>query len=400
MYATCLFCSASLGKNEAIETFPVGSRVAFDAGRGRLWAVCARCGRWNLAPIEERWEAVEAAERLFTDTRSRVHSENIGLARLRDGTRLVRVGAALPGELAAWRYGDQLISRRRRDVTWTVAGVGAAGAVIAGIPLLASAGVPLVAMNLALQLSMRMHERHQRNRVVTRLHATDSPTGADLVIRRWHLVDATLGATDAGELALDLPPVVRGERRRDTDVRRAGAGAGDGIGADADAADPVRITGDTAARVAARSMLDYNSGGATSPQIERALSVLAVAGGAEAFVRATAQSGAVIAGGGWREPRRPRPYSPRQILGTFRGEILPVQKYGLDPSRHALTGTEALALEMALHEEAERRALEGELAALEAAWREAEEIAQIADALPDRPEPERRLDDPEQQRRQ
>lgn len=36
---------------------------------------------------------------------------------------------------------------------------------------------------------------------------------------------------------------------------------------------------------------------------------------------------------------------------------------------------------MALHEEAERRALEGELAALELAWRDAEEIAAIADDL-------------------
>ncbi|HEU4752212.1 MAG TPA: hypothetical protein VFU47_03815, partial [Armatimonadota bacterium] len=44
-----------------------------------------------------------------------------------------------------------------------------------------------------------------------------------------------------------------------------------------------------------------------------------------------------------------------------------------------------LAVEMALHEESERRALEGELAALEAAWREAEEIAHIADSLLDDP---------------
>jgi hypothetical protein len=41
-----------------------------------------------------------------------------------------------------------------------------------------------------------------------------------------------------------------------------------------------------------------------------------------------------------------------------------------------------LALEMAANEDAERRAMEGELTALEAAWREAEEIAAIADALP------------------
>jgi hypothetical protein len=40
-----------------------------------------------------------------------------------------------------------------------------------------------------------------------------------------------------------------------------------------------------------------------------------------------------------------------------------------------------LALEMAAHEEQERRALEGELAGLEALWREAEEIATIADNL-------------------
>ncbi|MFC1660780.1 hypothetical protein ACFL3S_04825, partial [Gemmatimonadota bacterium] len=40
-----------------------------------------------------------------------------------------------------------------------------------------------------------------------------------------------------------------------------------------------------------------------------------------------------------------------------------------------------LALEMALHEEQERRALEGELKALEAAWKAAEEIAEISDNL-------------------
>ena len=40
-----------------------------------------------------------------------------------------------------------------------------------------------------------------------------------------------------------------------------------------------------------------------------------------------------------------------------------------------------LALEMALHEEQERRALEGELWLLEQAWRDAEEIAAISDDL-------------------
>jgi hypothetical protein len=40
-----------------------------------------------------------------------------------------------------------------------------------------------------------------------------------------------------------------------------------------------------------------------------------------------------------------------------------------------------LALEMAAHEDSERRALEGELATLEDAWRDAEEVAAIADDL-------------------
>jgi hypothetical protein len=46
-----------------------------------------------------------------------------------------------------------------------------------------------------------------------------------------------------------------------------------------------------------------------------------------------------------------------------------------------LQAPQRLALEMALHEESERRAMEGELSDLERAWREAEEVAAIADNL-------------------
>ncbi len=35
------------------------------AGRG------VRCLRWNLSPLEERWEAIEQCERLFGDTQLR-----------------------------------------------------------------------------------------------------------------------------------------------------------------------------------------------------------------------------------------------------------------------------------------------------------------------------------------
>ncbi len=46
-----------------------------------------------------------------------------------------------------------------------------------------------------------------------------------------------------------------------------------------------------------------------------------------------------------------------------------------------LPRVQRLALEMALHETSERNALDSELATLERAWREAEEIAAIADGL-------------------
>jgi hypothetical protein len=47
----------------------------------------------------------------------------------------------------------------------------------------------------------------------------------------------------------------------------------------------------------------------------------------------------------------------------------------------SLMPVERLALEMAVHEEAERRALEGELERLAEEWKEAEDVAAIADTL-------------------
>src|SRR4029453_12702478 len=112
MYATCLFCNKSLGTNEAIEAFPVGRRLAFDAAKGRLWVVCRRCERWNLSPLEERWETIEACERAFRETKLRVSTDEIGLARLKEGLELVRIGAPHPPGMGAGRYGAQFGGRR------------------------------------------------------------------------------------------------------------------------------------------------------------------------------------------------------------------------------------------------------------------------------------------------
>src|SRR5690606_5994361 len=113
--------------------------------------------------------------------------------------------------------------------------------------------------------------------------------------------------------------------------------------------EPLRIAGEPARTIIARSMVDYNNRGATRSDVDLALRAIQAAGGADAFTARTAQAGTAIVRlsrmGGARGAR----YSLRQIAGTFRGEILPVVKYR-DPffneARPQLSRTDALALEM------------------------------------------------------
>src|SRR5688572_28743348 len=126
MYSTCLYCNGKLGANDMLERFPIGRRIAFDAAKGTLWVVCRSCARWNLSPIEERYEAIEDCERLYRGTYARVSTGNIGLARMRDGLEIVRIGAPLRPEFAAWRYAGEFFDRRNRS--WLRAGAAVAGA--------------------------------------------------------------------------------------------------------------------------------------------------------------------------------------------------------------------------------------------------------------------------------
>lgn len=114
MFDRCLFCRREFGTNSTVEQFAVARRIAFDPARGRLWSVCLTCSRWSLAPIDTRWEIVEALEKLTRDqARLLGQTENIGLFVSGDA-EIVRVGHASLREEAWWRYSRE-VDRRRME---------------------------------------------------------------------------------------------------------------------------------------------------------------------------------------------------------------------------------------------------------------------------------------------
>jgi hypothetical protein len=337
MYSNCIFCSANLGSNESIERFPVGRSLAFDGAKGRLWAVCPRCARWNLAPIEERWEAIEEGERLFRDCRMRAQSENVGLAKLRDGTRLIRVGKVLPGEMAVVRYGR---AYRRRYLASTGAQV-----TLGTVGVLGAAAYAPVLMGIVSPVVLAAW--------VWSMAVESNPELPSLVAdRAWKLAGRTgklfgPAGVRGGET---ISGAGRGERIPLTWAQMAGARlepAGDGGFAVHLPAIDLRLEGWHAQALTARRLLRLNRGGGDSRDLQASVRMITGPFGAAAYVQRAARNGVQI---------------------------------GPDAAHH---GVQALALEMALHEETERRAMDGELTMLEAMWREAEEIACIADRLPD-----------------
>ncbi len=132
MFTHCVVCHTPFARNEELERFSTSTRVAYDAERGRLWAVCRSCKRWSLAPIEERWEALEELEKVVKD-RAKLLSQTDNVALLSVGELdVVRVGRANLTEEAWWRYGRELTHRAARHQKLTFIGTAAAGAAIAG----------------------------------------------------------------------------------------------------------------------------------------------------------------------------------------------------------------------------------------------------------------------------
>ncbi|HEX4682105.1 MAG TPA: hypothetical protein VH277_05315 [Gemmatimonadaceae bacterium] len=333
MFAACLFCNQPLGSNETFETFPVGRRLAFDASKGRLWVVCPHCERWNLSPLEERWEAIENAERLYRDTRKRIATDNIGLAKLRDGTTIVRIGEPLRPEFAAWRYGDQFGRRRRNQMIVAGGALAAVGGLIVGG---AVAGVGIGGFAGVGGPFIRAIIRGRPNTVVARV---PSEQHGVLPVRRRHLGESTIGRAADGSMHLHL---------------RFINGSADFEGREAE-------------RVAALVIPKVNRYGGAKETIRKAVDEIEAGGGSEGYLDRLTRTASVYtrplepSGNRWRQGREHREALTHGLFGLPRES--------------------ALALEMALHEEVEQRAMLGELAELERAWRDAEEIAGIADSL-------------------
>ena len=326
MYSTCLYCHKPLGDNQVLESFPVGRRLAFDQRRARLWVVCRACERWNLSPFEDRWDTIEDCERRFRDARKRVASDNIGLARLDEGLELVRIGEPMRPEFAAWRYGDQFGRRRRRNMLIT----GGVGVVGAGLVVAADVTGILSGASYSIWQAVQAGARGYRNRrLVARVPL---PSGERVVVRGKHL-----------EKAILLPP----QEVDDGLVLRLPHEGGS-----------TDLVGHHARRATALIMPRINAAGAKKDVVEDAVRAIESAGNPVEYVKQTAIHAHWLAEGKRKKSKKhSRGALQRLDLGT------------------------RLAVEMAVNEENERHALEGELALLELEWRDAEEIAAIADSL-------------------
>lgn len=313
----CIFCHGVLPPNEALEHFPLGRRIAFDPHRGRLWAVCPSCHRWNLAPFEDRWEALEELEKAGVDLgRVLATTENIALIQAH-GVELVRVGKARLAEEAWWRYGSQMMRRRTRAriLNWTEQAtvVGAAIATGGAFYLLMGGS----SINNLLRWR-RFGSTAWRGDVRCVRCGSSLDQLSFKAARRLHL------ARDGQEeLALHL------QCRRCRFLGRGGE---------------FQLEGAPARNLLRRVITYSHFEGASEKRVRSATDYIDARGAPGAVTRELMTSG-------------------------LRLDAL------LDRHRR----TQAVALEIALNEENERALLEMELKELEARWREEEEIAAIVD---------------------
>ena len=322
MYTRCLVCSSPFEANEQLEHVPHGRRLAYDPGRGRLWAVCRACRRWSLMPIEERWEALEELEKLTTD-KAHLLSQTDNIALLRAGPmEVVRVGKAKLNEEAWWRYGRELASRKRNWDKLGVAGTIAAGAVVAGG--WATGGMTM----LGVWLIMGHGSETVRDGARWLRFGSSAWRGEQQCAKCDHRF-RSVAFRDRGSLGL-FPTEEPGKVELVSRCPKCGQYREAGL----------HLTGDDASRTLKRVLAYHHFAGASERRVSAATRLIQEAGSPQDLTRIVVKDG-----------RR---------LGD-------------------LQRTGVIALEIAANEAAEQRLLELELAELEAHWRKEEELAAIID---------------------
>ncbi len=321
MFTHCVFCHRPFEENESLEHLRAGRRLAYDPAQGRLWHICSSCRRWTLAPIEERWEALEELERLVTD-RSRLLAETDNIALLRSGDlKIVRVGRTNLTEEAWWRFGREFKRRRNIHQAWSAAGVGAA------IYLGATGFLGLVGGGFGFYLAYRTAQRFPELGRRVRFGKT-AWRGASLCTGCGAPIEY-IPFGDLDRLTIGIGPEGQASIERQCHLCRRATRSGG-----------FRFSGAEGDHLIRRVLAYRNYAGAGESELRHATAAIEHAG------------------------------SPGQLARQVAG-----QRVGIGN----LASVDALALEIAVNEEAERRLLEMELAEIEARWKVEEEIAGIAD---------------------
>lgn len=310
MYSTCAFCSGSLGGDGGTSGLGVGKRLAFDEWKSRAWVICQRCGRWNLTPFDNRIETIAALDRMASLGRVAASSNQVALIRL-GGYDLVRVGKPPRVEMATWRYGERLKARQREKLKVMVPVTVAAIGVAIAVDVVAGGSVGAF-MGQIPSIGEGVYRYIVANRKVRVEPPICARCSTPMVLKAKHIQHARLTHSQGHDLSMLVS------------CPHCKAVGAELLDAEAEQALRVGLT-----------YANLRKGKKIKRKAEEAAGYVDRHGGPEALIRNTAR---------------------------------------MERTLKQLIAGEALALEMAVDEQAELRELEQQ-------WRQAEETAAIADNL-------------------
>jgi hypothetical protein len=289
--------------------------------------------------------AIEVCEKLYHDTVLRKSTGEVGLARLPSGLELVRIGRPIFPEYADWRYGERF--KRRK---WIARGTTAAAVVgvvgfMWGLPAAMSAlGVGAVSTQWMYHLWNAWREEARARRVIGSYYPSlDRPSEPLLGA---HLKGLTIEADVPMAWRLELPKIKRELLQTKVDKKYRHNVLGITFGGELPNIQPVPHGDET--RLLTTTIHQINRDGGTGSTVRTALEMYDKDKG-DLFRRV--------------------------------GETVHERGKGHRMKVAMLPAPIRLALEIQLAEKRDTAWLDGELSTLTAAWKEAEEIAAIADRL-------------------